>query len=31
MGRSVLVQRQIPEHIRVRRILKLVGGEVIEV
>lgn len=30
-GRCVLVQRQIPENIRVRRILKLAGGEVTEV
>ena len=30
-GRSVLVQRTVPEHIRVRRILKLTGEEVIEV
>ena len=29
-GRSVLVQRQIPENLRVRRILKLSGGEVTE-
>jgi hypothetical protein len=27
-GRSVLVQRTVPENIRVRRILKLAGGEV---
>ncbi len=30
-GRSVLVQRTVPEQIRVRRILKLTGGEVREV
>lgn len=29
-GRSVLVQRTIPQNIRVRRILKLAGGEVAE-
>ena len=30
-GRSVLVQRRIPENIRVRRILNVTGGEVTEV
>ena len=30
-GRRVLVQRTVPENIRVRRILKLTGGEVTEV
>ena len=30
-GRSVLVQRVVPENIRVRRVLKLTGGEVVEV
>lgn len=30
-GRRVLVQRTVPENIRVRRVLKLVGGEVTEV
>ena len=30
-GRSVLVQRQVPESVRVRRVLRLTGGEVMEV